>query len=161
MSVRDLIPRMRTRMPAVRSESANPILSFHKEMNRLFDDFWREFDGGSGSSLTPSFGFPHVEVSESGSEVKVEAELPGMDEKDVELLLDNGILTLRGERRGETEDRSRRISERYYGHFERQIALPADVQEDKVKAEFRKGVLTVILPKSAEADQRVKRIPIN
>jgi len=130
-------------------------------MNRLFDDLWREFDGGVGSSLTPLFEFPHVEISESASELRVEAELPGMDEKDVELLLDNGVLTLRGEKKGETQDRSRRVSERYYGHFERQIALPVEVQEDKVKAEFKKGVLTVILPKSAEADQSVKRIPIN
>jgi HSP20 family protein len=160
MAVRDLIPRFRSGVPVVRRESANPIVAFHEEMNRLFDDFWRDFDG-IGASLTRPFGFPHVEVSETARELKVEAELPGMDEKDVELLLDNGTLTLRGEKRSETEDKSRRVSERYYGRFERQIPLPVEVQEDKISASFKKGVLTVTLPKSAGAVEKVKRIPIN
>jgi HSP20 family protein len=67
---------------------------------------------------------------------------------------------LRGEKKSETEDKGRRISERYYGRFERQIPLPVEVQEDKISASFKKGVLTVTLPKSAEATDRVKRIPI-
>jgi HSP20 family protein len=129
-------------------------------MNRLFDDFWHDFDD-PGTSLTRSFGFPRVEVSETDRELKVEAELPGMDEKDLELFLDNGLLTLRGEKKSETEDRNRRVSERYYGRFERQIPLPVEVQEDKINASFRKGVLTVTLPKSEQAAERVKRIPIS
>jgi HSP20 family protein len=160
MAVRNLIPRIRSRAPVVSRESANPLVAFHQEMNRLFDEFWRDF-GGFGSSLTPSFGFPHIEVSETDKEVKVEAELPGMGEKDIELLLENGVLTLRGEKKSETEDRSRSFSERYYGRFERQITLPVEVQEDKISASFKKGVLTVTLPKSAEATEKVKRIPIN
>ena len=159
MSVRDLIPRMRSRLPVVSRESANPLMAFHQEMNRLFDDFWRDFDGND-SSLTRSFGFPHVEVSETDRELKVEAELPGMDEKDLEVLLDNGVLTLRGEKKSETEDKNRRVSERYYGRFERQIPLPVEVQEDKVNASFKKGVLTVTLVKSDEAARRIKKIPI-
>jgi HSP20 family protein len=159
MSVRDLIPRMRARSPVVSRESANPLMALHQEMNRLFDDFWRDFDGND-ASLTRSFGFPHVEVSETDRELKVEAELPGMDEKDLEVLLDNGVLTLRGEKKSETEDKNRRVSERYYGRFERQIPLPAEVQEDKVNASFKKGVLTVTLAKSDEAAQRIKKIPI-
>src|SRR5579884_2404402 len=116
MAVRDLIPRLRSRMPVSRSESFSPLAAFQDEMNRLFDDFWRDFDG-VGSSLTRSFGFPRVEVTETEHEVKVEAELPGMEEKDVEVLLQDGVLTIRGERKGESEDKSRRLSERYYGHF--------------------------------------------
>ncbi len=84
-----------------------------------------------------------------------------MDEKDLELFLDSGFLTLRGEKKSETEDRNRRVSERYYGRFERQIPLPVEVQEDKINASFKKGVLTVTLPKSAQAADRVKRIPIS
>ena len=160
MAVRDLIPRLRSRAPVVSRESSNPIVAFHQEMNRLFEDFWHDFDG-DGQSGIRSFGFPHVEVSETDRELKVEAELPGMDEKDVEVLLDNGALTLRGEKRSETEDKSRRISERYYGRFERQIPLPVEVQEDRISASFKKGVLTVSLPKSAEASQRIKKIPIS
>ena len=161
MAVRDLIPQFRSRSPAVRSESTNPIVAFHHEMNRLFDDFWRGFDGFGPSLTTRSFGFPHVELSETDRELKVEAELPGMDEKDVEVLLDNGVLSLRGERKGETEDKNRHISERYYGRFERKIALPAEVEEDKIHAAFKNGVLTVTMPKSAEAVSKVKRIPIH
>jgi HSP20 family protein len=160
MSVRDLIPRMRSRSPVVRSENANPLMAFHQEMNRLFDEFWRDFDGND-ASLTRSFGFPHVEVSETDRDLKVEAELPGMDEKDLEVLLDNGVLTLRGEKKSETEDKSRRFSERYYGRFERRIPLPVEVQEDKINASFKKGVLTVTLPKSDEAAQRIRKLPIN
>ena len=160
MSIRDLIPRTRSRSPVGRSENANPLVAFHQEMNRLFDDFWRDFDGND-ASLTRSFGFPHVEVSETDRELKVEAELPGMDEKDLDVLLDNGVLTLRGEKKSETQDKDRRISERYYGRFERQIPLPVEVQEDKINASFKKGVLTVTLPKSAEAAQRIKKIPIS
>jgi HSP20 family protein len=76
-------------------------------------------------------------------------------------LLDNGILTVRGEKKSETEDKNRRVSERYYGRFERQIPLPVEVQEDKISASFKKGVLTVTLPKSTEASDRIKKIPIS
>lgn len=160
MAVRDLIPRMRSRMPVLRSESMNPLAAFHEEMNRLFDDFWRDFDG-IGTSLVPSSGFPRVEVIETERNVRVEAELPGMDEKDIEVTLHNGVLTIRGERQSESEDRHRRVSERYYGQFERRIALPAEVEGDKVTASFQKGVLTVTLPKTARELEDVKRIPIN
>ena len=159
MAVRDLIPRLRSRAPVVSRENTHPIAAFHQEMNRLLEDFWHDFDGNGATGMR-SFGFPHVEVSETDRELKVEAELPGMDEKDVEVLLDNGVLTVRGEKRSETEDKNRRVSERYYGRFERQIALPVEVQEDKINASFKKGVLTVTLPKSADAAERIKRIPI-
>jgi HSP20 family protein len=161
MAVKDLIPQFRSRSSAVRGESKNPIMAFHEEMNRLFDDFWGGFDGFGSSLTTRSFGFPHIELSETDRELRVEAELPGMDEKEVEVLLDNGVLTLRGERKSETEDTNRHISERYYGRFERRITLPAEVEEDKIHAAFKNGVLTVTMPKSDEAVQKVKRIPIH
>jgi HSP20 family protein len=160
MAVRDLIPRMRSRMPALRSEGMNPLAALHEEMNRLFDDFWREFEGVR-TSLAPSSGFPRVEVIETERDVKVEAELPGMEEKDIEVTLHNGVLTIRGERQSEAEDKHRRVSERYYGQFERRIALPAEVEGDKVTASFQKGVLTVTLPKTARELEDVKRIRIN
>lgn len=160
MAVRDLIPRMRSRMPVFRSESMNPLAAFHEEMNRLFDEFWREFDG-VGTSLVPSSGFPRIEVIETERDLKIEAELPGMEEKDIEVTLRNGVLTIRGERRSESEDKHRRVSERYYGQFERRIALAAEVEGDKVTASFQKGVLTVTLPKTAREVEDVKRIRIN
>src|SRR5438270_9947381 len=99
MAVRDLIPQFRSRSPVARSENGNPIMAFHEQMNRLFDDFWGNLDGFDSSLSTRSFGFPRIDVSETDRELKVTAELPGMDEKEVEVLLDNGVLTFRGERK--------------------------------------------------------------
>ncbi|MDB5395867.1 MAG: heat shock protein Hsp20 [Rhodospirillales bacterium] len=157
MAVRDLIPWGRSHAVA-RNESTHPFLALHQEMNRVFDDFWREFRPPADAS--GSFGWPRIEVSETGSELTVEAELPGLDEKDVEVLLNQGTLVIRGEKKSVSEDKSRHLSERFYGRFERQIPLPVDVEEDKTVATFKKGVLNVILPKSREATEKTKRIAI-
>jgi HSP20 family protein len=164
MSVRDLIPwgRSNNRMPApYRDDDRSPFLSLHREMNRVFDDFFRDFDmrlpvmGGFNGS------WPHVDLAETDKEITITAELPGMEEKDVELVLQDGVLTLRGEKRSETEDKDRQFSERYYGHFERRIPLDAEVQADKAEARFKSGVLTVTLPKNPEAQSKARRISIN
>jgi HSP20 family protein len=160
MAIGNLIPRLRARSPLVRHEGSNPLVNFHQEMNRLFDDFWRDFDGGSEGGVQ-SFGFPHMEVSDGEKEVKIQAELPGMDEKDIDLVIKDGVLTLRGEKKSEAQDQDRRVTERFYGTFERRIALPPGVDEDKANASFKKGVLCVTLPKSAESQEKVKRIPIS
>lgn len=162
MNMRDLIPwgRQESTVPTTyRSEESNPLVSFRRDIDRLFDDFFR--------GALPSFGlgrsftaWPSVEVSESDREVRITAEVPGMSEKDVELLLEDGVLTLRGEKKSETQDKDRGYSERYYGRFERRLALPSGVNEEGAKADFRDGVLTVTLPKSPEAE-RGRRIPIN
>ena len=160
MAVRDLVPWVRrSRVPVTRIENANPIVAFHQEMNRLFDDFWSDFNGES-VGWSASFDFPRVELSETDKEFKVEAELPGIDEDDVELLVSDDVLTIRGEKKSEREDKGRRVSERFYGRFERHIPLPIDAEQDKVSASFKKGVLTVTLPKSAQASDKVKRIQI-
>lgn len=170
MSVRDLIPwrRGNDQTPSVfREEDRNPFLALHREMNRLFDDAFRAFDtrwpafGSFFSSDGWSNGWPNVEVSENDKEWKVSAEIPGMDEKDIEILVDDNMLTLRGEKRSEVDDGDRQFSERYYGRFERRMALPPDVETDRAQAKFKKGVLTVTLPKSETARSRVKRITIN
>ena len=95
------------------------------------------------------------------NEVRVSAELPGMDEKLVEVLVENEVLTICGEKKSESEDQGRRFSERYYGRFERSIALPFEVEEEKAEASFKNGVLTVTIPKSATAKETAKRIAIN
>jgi HSP20 family protein len=148
MSVRDLIPLKRGRDVTVRrGEEANPFLALHREMNRLFDD-------------DRTIGWPNIEVSDTDKEMKVTAELPGLEEKDVELELANGVLAIKGEKKTETEDKDRLFSERYYGRFERRIPVE-NVEKDKASASFRNGVLTVILPKTAQAQRQVKRIAIN
>lgn len=157
--MRDLIPWGRSRMPA-RSEEASPFFALHREMNRLFDEAFRNF-GLSPSFSEGGFGWPSVEVSDDGKDIRVTAELPGMDEKDVEIDIDDGVLVIRGEKRTEIDDKDRRYSERSYGRFERRLALPADVDEERARASFKKGVLTVTLPRSERAHQNVRRVPIS
>jgi HSP20 family protein len=160
MTIRDLIPWNRSRDVAVRrGEEFNPFLTLHREMNRLFDDVSRGFDLAPFGSDRAA-GWPNIEVSDGDKELKVIAELPGLDEKDVEVELANGVLAITGERKTETEDKDRLFSERYYGRFERRIPVD-DIEADKVAASFKNGVLTVILPKSAKAQEKVKRIAIN
>ena len=161
MSVRDLIPwgRGGNRAPSVyRNDQTEPFLALHREMNRLFDEAFRGFDAPSLFGRMPSW--PSVEIGETEQEVRVTAEMPGMDESGVEVLLEDGALVLRGEKKAETEDKERQFSERFYGRFERRIPLGYEVEEDRVSASFRNGVLTVTLPKSARAQERTKRIPI-
>jgi len=163
MNVRDLVPWPRTNdrdrnLPAARDVAASPLFTLHREMNRLFDDVFRGFDtpalwGGQGA-------WPQLEVQDGESEYRVTAELPGLEEKDVEVLFEDGVLILRGEKRAETEDRGRAFSERVYGRFERRLAL-GDVDEERIQARFRNGVLTVTAPKSEQSQSRVKRIAIN
>jgi HSP20 family protein len=105
--------------------------------------------------------WPKIEVSETEKEIRVTADIPGMDENDVELLLDNGVLTIRGEKRAENEDKDRQFSERFYGRFERRLSLNSEVEEDKIAASFRNGVLTVTLPRSGSQQPTAKRITIN
>jgi HSP20 family protein len=164
MAIRDLIPFSRGRDIAVRrGDDVNPFLTLHREMNRLFDDVFRGFDlapFGSDRFFDRAVGWPNMEVSETDSEVKVTAELPGLEEKDVQVEFANGTLAIKGEKKSETEDRDRLFSERYYGRFERRIPVE-DVDEDKVSAAFKNGVLTVTMPKVPQAQSQVKRIAIS
>ncbi len=162
MNVRDLVPWARgdrQRSATTRSDSISPVVSLHREMNRLFDDVFRDFD--DSRLLAGRSGWPSMDVEETDKEYRVTAELPGMDERDVEVLLHDDLLTVRGEKRLETENGNRTYSERFYGRFERQIALDRDIDESAVNAIFKNGVLTVTVPKTTSAVASSKRIPIN
>jgi HSP20 family protein len=163
MNMRDLIPWGRTTQttPSRYREEGDPFMTLHREMNRLFDDVFRGFDMMPLGGPNRMAGWPHVEVVDSDKEIRVLAELPGLDDKDVEVLMQDGVLTIRGEKKSEIEDRERAFSERSYGRFERRIPLGQEIDEDKVEAGFRNGVLTVTLPKTAPAASQVKRIAIN
>ena len=156
--MRDLIPWGRSRAPA-RHEETSPFLSLHRDMNRLFDDVFRNF-GLMGEFAPNRLAWPNVEISETERDIRVTAELPGLEERDIEIDIDAGTLTLRGEKRTEIDDKDRRYSERSYGRFERRLTLAAEIDEDRAKAAFKNGVLTVTLPKTERARQNVKRIPI-
>ncbi len=167
MAIRDLIPwsRQENRLPAPvsaeqRERDEHPLLSLHREVNRLFDDVFRGFG-------SPAFGgfergsWPQVELGETDTHIRVAAELPGLDEKDVNISLEDGVLTLRGEKRSQVDDKDRGYSERSYGRFERRIGLPKGIDRDKASATFKNGVLTVTLPKAEVANENVRRIPID
>ena len=166
MNMRDLISwgRNAQTSPSPYREEGDPFMTLHREMNRLFDDVFRGFDiapFGSFGGMGRMAGWPSVEVSETDKDVSISAELAGLEEKDVEVLMGDGVLTIRGEKKSEVEDKERAFSERSYGRFERRIPLAWDVEDDKVEASFKNGVLTVTVPKAAQAAPYMKRIPIN
>lgn len=137
----------------------NPFFALHREMARLFDDAFRlgaaPFSGGDAASA-----WPQIEIMEDDKTVRVCAELPGLEEKDIELKVENDTLTLKGEKRTETEFQDRQYSERYYGRFERRLPLPAEIDEEAAEASFKNGVLIITFPKTEKAKDAVKRIPI-
>lgn len=164
MALPSLFRRQRGQEVPVRRET-DPMAALRSEMDRLFDDFGRSFGLGEWPAwpASPIAAFaPSVDVDEHDDEVRITAELPGLDEKDFELSLDRDALTLRGEKRREHEEEreGRYHTERVYGTFERRIPLPCEVEADRTKAEFRKGVLHVTLPKAADARRRRVQIPV-
>lgn len=165
MAMRDLIPwtRQQDTAPSLWRDwdrGSSPLSTFRREMDRLFDDFFRAPASSRFGELGPvTASWPSIDVQEKDNELVVTAEVPGMTDKDVELLLDNGMLTIRGEKKGERDERG--YSERWYGRFERQIPLPSAIDENRCKADFHDGLLTIHLPKSREAEESRKKIPIN
>lgn len=146
----------------VRSSEERPFLSLHREMNRLFDDFFSDFDRFPAAwNETASGMAPRVDISETETEVHVDAELPGMSEQDIDVTLRDGVLTIRGEKKVEEEKQEKNYHriERSYGRFERSLLLPAEVDPEKVDAVFQKGVLHVTLAKS-KVDERQKKITV-
>jgi HSP20 family protein len=160
MAIRDLVPWSRNQELAPSRGTYDPFMTLHREMNRLFDDVFRGFGAPSLSPLMEGRGWPKLEVSDTGKTLMISAELPGMTEKDVQVEIANGVLTIRGEKKDERGGEGKHFTERYYGSFERQIPLE-DVEEDKAEASFKNGVLTISLPKSENPRTGVKRIAIN
>jgi HSP20 family protein len=133
--------------------------SFRNEMDRLWDTF---FEGQPRRRKAGEDGewFPSLDVSETKSDIVVKAELPGMDPKDVDISLSDGMLTIKGERKHEKEEKEEdyHFIERRFGTFARMVRLPKEVKRDKISASYKNGILKVILPKSEEA--RTKEIKI-
>lgn len=154
MSIKDLVPWKReSSVPARRGSTG--IDDFHQEVNRMFDEFFDGFGFGLspfGALGEPERGFaPAVSVEQTDDELVVRADLPGMDEKDVHVELQDGALVLSGERSEEKEGGRGQTSwsERRYGSFKRVVALPHGIDGDSAKASFKKGVLTVKMPHKA------------
>ena len=166
MSIKDLVPRIGRKSLPTRQEEVDPFRDFQRQMNRLFDDFFGEAplaERGRGAEWAPAAFLPRVDVSETGTEVQVTAELPGMDEKDIVVELQDDVLTLRGEKKSAQEEKGQNWfrREQSYGAFRRAIELPAGVDAGQAKAQFKKGVLTFTAPKRAEEQAQRKAIPIH
>jgi HSP20 family protein len=160
MNIKSLVPWMRHRSAEATRYSDNEaqsLLAFHREMRRVFNEFFRDFD--SLERRRADAGYPTVELSESEEQIKVVAELPGMEERDVEVTFGEGVLRLKGEKKLETQEPM--YSERWSGAFERLLPLGDDVDAERIKASFRNGVLTITLAKKPEAQRQVRRIAIH
>jgi HSP20 family protein len=149
-----------------------PLESLRREIDRVFDSFhtnWRFPFGRSAFDIEHFFPremtaavAPAVDVAEREKAYEVTAELPGMDDKDIEVKVANGMLTIKGEKKEEREEKQKDyyLSERRYGSFQRTFAVPEGVDVDKIEANFAKGVLTVTLPKTAAAQKAEKKIDV-
>lgn len=139
--------------PAVRGESMPARVDVFTGLRQQMDELLEKFLGDTSLGMGREMFSPKVNISENGKEVKVTAELPGMEEKDIEVSVAEGVLSIRGEKKQEKEEKSEEMYrlERTYGSFRRDLPLPCRVDVEKADAKFAKGVLTVVLPKAAAA----------
>lgn len=149
MTLKSPVPVTRNRAPAMRE--ANPFFALQQEIDRLFDGFSTTFTGRVAKDLTPT-----MDIAETDKDIEITVELPGMQEKDVQLNIADSVLTIRGEKKNEREETKKdyHLVERSYGSFLRTVELPAGVNPDQIKAEMTKGVLKIGVPKPAPAQTK-------
>jgi HSP20 family protein len=160
MTLKDIVP-FRKYDPS-KADNGHPFALLRKEMDSLFENFWRGFEtepiaGGRLGSFAPK-----VDIIEGEKALTVTAELPGMDEKDIDVSLTRDSLTIRGEKKEEKEEKTKDYyrMERSFGSFARTIPLPVEIDTEKVEAQFKKGILTVSLPKTEKALTETKKIEV-
>jgi HSP20 family protein len=152
MPLRALIPSTPSANGGTRLQPVSLFGSLHREIDRLFDDLTR---GGFGTLPSPAQTnlMPSIDVTETDKEIEITAELPGLERKDVDISIEDDLLTIRGEKKVETKqedkDKNYHVSERSYGVFYRVIQLPPGVDPGKIQATMSKGVLKVAIPKPA------------
>lgn len=167
MSKPDKIPdKIKANVPVQRASPENiwePLARFRGEFDRLFDDFWRRSMGADLARRIQGLSGPALELKDKGNEYELIAEIPGMKPEDIELRITDNMLRLSGEKKEEREESKEGyvFSERRYGHFERAVELPRGIDQAKIKATARDGVLSIQLPKNAEAVQQERKIEIS
>lgn len=144
-----------------RGQTDTSLFGLHRDIDRLFDGFFRQFGPGT-TPLNNVPGTPRTDVAETDKAFEITVELPGLEEKDIEVSVTDDVLTVKGEKKEEHEEKRKdyHVAERFYGSFLRSIVVPAGVDSTKADARFKNGVLTVTLPKTAESETKVKRIQI-
>ncbi len=148
-------------VPAEGRLFTNPLHEFRQEMDRLMESFFDGFNAPHFGRKSDSF-VPQIDVVDTDKEIKISAELPGLDEKDIEVSLTREALTIKGEKREEREEKGKDYyrSERSFGSFTRTIPLPVEIDAEKAAASFKKGVLTVKLPKTKQVISETKKVAI-
>ncbi len=143
------------------STPENSLNSFKRDLDRVFDDFF----SFKPSSLVRSEWLPELDVVEDEKAIHVKAEMPGMEEKDINVTLDNHVLTISGEKKEEKREEDKKknyiYSERKYGCFSRSLSLPEGIKADKIRADFKKGVLSIEIPKDEAAQPKKIKVNIN
>ena len=164
----ELLPRKKNK-GGVFTHRNDPLHAFNRQMGRIFDDFFGDFH--QGWSMTPSredFSTlertlsPSMDISENENEYLISAELPGMDEKDLDISLHENVLRIRGEKKADKEEKKKdyHLIERSYGRIERSIPLPEDIDQNRVSASFKKGVLEISIPKTEISKREAQKIQI-
>jgi HSP20 family protein len=167
LNFRSLVPfgQENYRPPVSRESGGDPFFTFRRGVDRLFDDFFRtEFptirgdDGNGWFSVTPQ-----IDMRETDKEIVVTAELPGVEEKELDVSLMGDILTVKGEKKYEHEEKNdnRFYHERRFGSFSRSVQLPFEAGDENVDAKMKNGVLTIKIPKPADYQNSAKRIEIH
>ncbi len=159
----NLIPWSRKTEETQKNETEHPLTALHREIDHLFngfmrDDFFPEFAGKGWAGLTA----PSFDVSENDKTIEFTGDLPGVEEKDLDISVQNNVLTIKGEKKEEREDKSKEyhVSERHYGSFQRSFTLPDGIDPEHTVASLKKGVLKVTIPKIESAQTQRKKIEI-
>ncbi len=166
MTIRNLMPFGKTSVPVTRG--ATPVSAFQNEMNRLFEDFFGMTDmpnlfDRSEMAARGAFDFaPAIDVQETDKSYKIVADVPGIDAKDVSVTVADGYVTIKGEKKTDSKDEAQGYfrQERSYGSFQRVVPMPDTANLDKADAKVKDGVLTIEVPKKAEAQTTQRKIDI-
>lgn len=155
--MRSLIP-FSWNTDVARRDDGDPFVAMQKEINRMFNEFGR----GWPARFADGDVSPRIDVAETDTALEVTAELPGIDEKDVDVMLRDDVLTIRGEKKSEREEKKAdfHLVERSFGSFSRSIRLPFEADSEAVKANFAKGLLKVTIAKPAQVKEKTVKIPV-
>ena len=164
MTLRSLLPFGQTTSQSLVSQTEGaPFFSLHRDIDRAIDEMFHNF-GRFGTSLETVAFTPHLDVSEDDNNYMVAVELPGMDEKDIDLEIKDGNLLIRGEKKFERDEKRKggyHLVERSYGSFLRTVPLSFDVEPDAIEAVYKKGVLKITVPKPEGMDLKARKIEIH
>jgi len=162
MTLENLNPLKKKSNLVTRHENESPFFALQHRMNRMFDDFLGEPFDLFGTNAGANMFMPAMNISEMENQIVITADMPGVEEKDLDISIVKGELTIKGEKKKETEEKNKNYyrMERSYGSFSRTVALPEGVDETKINAELKKGVLRLTIPRLAEAVPQRKKIEI-